>query len=522
MSSTNFVGRGRGTPTGRVDTEPADDVCRTDSAFPWWGIGSLLGALIVGTIGRLVMLTGAQGEIHADEAVVGLMARALSHGDVQVFYWGQVYGGTLETFPLAPLVHVFGGSRLGLRLLPLIESLVLVGLCFLLARRLFGRRTAVYAAGVTFVFPLPFVVFGMREMMFYLPVTILGAVILLLAIAATDAPTRWGLWLTLGFAAGLGWWLSPQIILYVIPVAAWTIVRIRRAVIVPAALAFGGAVIGALPWLVYNARHGWVSLDPVAGSGSYFDHVRTFFSDGLPVALGLRSIGDGHDLTPLTFLLLGVFGVIVVSAFLNRNKRCAIHLWVLAMYPLLFALSPLAWWVGEARYYFYLWPVLAMTLVDGLRREWLRAAGLVAFSALTIVGLFDLTSYPPRQFTNVGPVGPLERTLADVGVNHVVAGYWTAYKLAYESDGRIVVSPTFADRQAQWSAEVDSSPRIAIVYAKNTLTRAEDTATMAQQRLSALGLSSRRIDLQDFVVVVPDGPVSKAQIGTDALPPVVS
>jgi hypothetical protein len=166
--------------------------------------------------------------------------------------------------------------------------------------------------------------------------------------------------------------------------------------------------------------------------------------------------------------------------------------------------------------------VLAITLVDGLRREWLRAAGLVAFSGLTVVGLVDLTSFPPQQFTNVGPVGPLERTLADVGVNHVVAGYWTAYKLAYESDGRIVVSPTFADRRPQWSREVESSPSMAIVYAKNELSRADETATLAQQRLSSLGLSSRRIDLHDFVVVLPGGPVSKAQIGADALPPVVS
>jgi hypothetical protein len=107
-------------------------------------------------------------------------------------------------------------------------------------------------------------------------------------------------------------------------------------------------------------------------------------------------------------------------------------------------------------------------------------------------------------------------------VRYAIAGYWTAYKLAFESDERIVVSSTFGDRQPQWAAEVAAAPRVALVYAKNSVSHATETAALAQQRISALGLTSRAVELKDYVVVFPDGPVSSAQIGADALPPFVS
>ena len=57
-----------------------------------------------------------QGALDADEAVVGLMARGILHGTLPVFFPGQGYGGTQESFLAAPLVAVFGLERWAIRI----------------------------------------------------------------------------------------------------------------------------------------------------------------------------------------------------------------------------------------------------------------------------------------------------------------------------------------------------------------------------------------------------------------------
>src|SRR3546814_17245096 len=50
----------------------------------------------------------------SDEAIVGLMARSFLEGEWRAFYWGQHYGGTLET----ALVALAGASTTALKLVP--------------------------------------------------------------------------------------------------------------------------------------------------------------------------------------------------------------------------------------------------------------------------------------------------------------------------------------------------------------------------------------------------------------------
>ena len=51
---------------------------------------------------RIWALLLPQGALDADEAVVGLMSRSILHGTLPVFFPGQGYGGTQESFLAAP------------------------------------------------------------------------------------------------------------------------------------------------------------------------------------------------------------------------------------------------------------------------------------------------------------------------------------------------------------------------------------------------------------------------------------
>src|SRR2546427_2321359 len=91
-------------------------------------------ALLVGMALRLAVIVSPLGEIDADEAVVGLMARHIAFlGDRPVFYYGQPYLGSLEAFSAAPLFGVFNSSTPLLKLVPSAYSLGFLALSAVLA-----------------------------------------------------------------------------------------------------------------------------------------------------------------------------------------------------------------------------------------------------------------------------------------------------------------------------------------------------------------------------------------------------
>jgi hypothetical protein len=64
--------------------------------------------------------------LDSDEAMLGLMARHLSHGEWSVFLWGQYYMGSLESILSAPILAIFGSSSITLRIIPLLFALAFI------------------------------------------------------------------------------------------------------------------------------------------------------------------------------------------------------------------------------------------------------------------------------------------------------------------------------------------------------------------------------------------------------------
>ena len=72
--------------------------------------------VVFGVVARVWVLTSRLGRVDSDEAVVGLMAQRMAHGHFEAFYWGQHYGGTLETALVGAGFRVFGSSVVALKL----------------------------------------------------------------------------------------------------------------------------------------------------------------------------------------------------------------------------------------------------------------------------------------------------------------------------------------------------------------------------------------------------------------------
>lgn len=109
-----------------------------------WGLALLL------LLGALIRAWAALvSRFWFDEATFGLMGRHVLQGELPVFMYGQPFMGALEAYLLAPLFVAFGASVKALETLPLLLSLGIVALVFLLGRRCVGTRVGLVAAALS-------------------------------------------------------------------------------------------------------------------------------------------------------------------------------------------------------------------------------------------------------------------------------------------------------------------------------------------------------------------------------------
>lgn len=240
--------------------------------------GAAVAVLVVlGVVARLWLL--AHDPMDADQAVVGLMARAIVHGHLPAFFWGQDYGG-VEAYVTAAGVALFGLHPWVVDATPSLLAALAAVVAWRLGRALTGSSGAGAVAGAaTWAWSESNLWSSTREYGFagiLLLCTLLAALAAVRivdrtrhdlrpegtgrqAVAATGhqvpavtghrtgAPTdrlaagrlarlagrhvdrqaawragaaRWWPWLTLGGAVGLGWWASPEILAVAVPVVA--------------------------------------------------------------------------------------------------------------------------------------------------------------------------------------------------------------------------------------------------------------------------------------------------------------
>jgi len=73
--------------------------------------------------------------VNADQAVVGLMARDILHGNFYAFYWGQSYGGA-EPYVVAALSVVLGKSMVAVSLTAAVLAAVAAAMTYVCAHRM--------------------------------------------------------------------------------------------------------------------------------------------------------------------------------------------------------------------------------------------------------------------------------------------------------------------------------------------------------------------------------------------------
>lgn len=530
------------------------DISVTEAVGPeettaWAGPPTLLVAAVLaaGVVLRAFILFGPLGRPDSDEVIAGLIARHIGSDGLPAFYWGQHYGGTIEALPVALSLKVFGTSVAALRVPTLLLGAVNAVLVWRCGRRVMSEGSARVAGLLAWVWPPAVVWYGSREMLFYAPTVTLGLTAILLAlrlgIADRDgAKGGWRLveWAGLGAALGLGWWTSPNMSYFVLPAAVALLFptgptgRARRVVVPPwrgMLVGVGATALTALPWLWANLQtprlQSLKTAETFHQTGSYPERVLWFFTHGLPAEMGFREIGTfDWVLGPvgvLAYVAGGIALVVAVTRVLrSRSGRSAPPFDVVAflVFPLIMATIPFVKTQGNLRYLFFVAPFLCLLLARlvGSRRAAagvLAAAVLVSAVGLARVQVVSEAAGAPHLVGVVDSLDEVIRVLDAEGIDAVHADYWIAYRLAFETDERIVGSPSAgALRYPPYDDRLRTADRAAWIVA----TGSDQEAAMSK-KLDELGVGYRVIPAGDLSVVLTDRNVQPGELPNEARAP---
>ncbi len=357
------------------------------SRISWytWPYCPLIAALMLALLLRVILIIHAGGVMDGDEALVGIQAEHILHGERPIYFYGQAVMGSLEAYLIASLFAIFGPSVWALRAESALLSLVIVWATWKFAdvlalhahlpqhQRYYFRVSATLFAAVA---PLYDTVLELRTLGGYVETFVL---MILLLLSTLSLMQRWQLatplkelawrWAGIGAILGLGFWINPLLISAVSAASAWIIgscllyvlywhdyansLRQAIALILRGSLTALAALpafcLGAWPALEYGATHNWSNVTMILGrAGQSTPATRTAL-----VALYLHCVAPrvvsgalpGENATSAAFHILPLYvGVICIAASggltalsLFWRQQHLVQVRRLTLLPLLFA-----------------------------------------------------------------------------------------------------------------------------------------------------------------------------------------
>ncbi|MFN7131971.1 MAG: discoidin domain-containing protein [Myxococcales bacterium] len=500
------------------------------------GVPASLVVMLLATVAwRVPFLLWTNAGIDADEAVIGLMARHIATLQrFPVWYYGQQYMGALEAWVAAPIVALLGTTKLSLKLTALLFALLFTATSWALARRIFRSEAIALAAGlVAALGPLFLTLWSLKLRGGFVSTWALGQAVLLLALHVGqegETPRRIAL---LGVVTGLAIWVNLLVAPYVFAAALYLLSRRR---IVTSLRSFGfalaGLLLGAAPFWISNLLDlgaTFRSLPAHRGNGPVA-HLVQLWERHVPVLLGAPPWAP-HDIARWQWGAFALAGLGVLLLLVRerrslwrfvtfaRRETSGAELYVLVVIG--FALCTAFTQFGveiEARYasvlYTALVPALALgpglLLARGMPGKLLGGALLAALVAFNGWSIYRHDPRIPTQPLHIlhgrdyiGDLRPLYDALQARGLDTVIAEYWFAQIISYETGERIAALTW--PRRVDYTARFRAAPKKAWLFRRNGFDRA--LSDPLHLDLRSLGIAAREELVGDWAIVTVEGPL---------------
>ncbi len=304
-----------------------------DSRWLWPDVLAL-GIFVLGLVVRMGNAWVGRCLSEPDPGVVALMARHMAEWkEFPIFFYGQAYMGSLEPMVSALMIRLLGSTGFAVGMGTVVFAVVALFYLWRWARDAAGPWGGVAALLAGAFGPLVYFHFQSVPRGGYMVALAVDAWVLWAA-ARMAASLREGnrvrgwRYLVIGLVAGVGTW-SNMIIASALLTAVLLLVHGMRWRIwkygVGILLGGAGFLVGLLPWLAYNQRHGWVSLEmsQIGGHDPIFQSLLNSWNRFLM----LQDAGQLPAGSPLLVALaLAVLGMAAWGALVMRMQfRRATH-----------------------------------------------------------------------------------------------------------------------------------------------------------------------------------------------------
>ena len=406
---------------------------------------------VAGLALRLWILRTPQGALNADESYTGLQAMEILRGDVPVVFEGQAYTAVLESYVFAPFVWLFGAPIVALKLLPSVLWAVAAVLVHRALRPMVGNAWAGAGAAFLWLAPGASMVMSLRAYEGYasgMLVAVLAAMAARRSLPREHAKASESA--LVGALVGLLVYIHPMFVAVAIPIAlvpAWTRRQSVRSWWAPA---IAGAVVVNLPFVAWNLRNDWDSLNqPTTGVDSPVTRLGRFFTELMPRALGLRDFDDdwtlGWGIGPIIGIVIVVLTIVGATNLWRRGR--AERVWVLPVviaWPIMSLFGNLEY-VADGRYGMIVLPFVIVDVVVGASVILRRVSRTTFGSATVMVALWVAILVVPWAAGNLGDrtgdpnadVRGIVTRLDDAGITRLAGNFWWVLPVEYASDQRI-------------------------------------------------------------------------------------
>ena len=490
---------------------------------------------------KAVLIPTSAIPLDSDEAIPMLMAKHILAGERPLFWYGEDYGGSLDSFLIAGAYSLLGVSVSAARVVQSLEYLGAILFTYLLARRIIHNRFAALATAWLMALPTPLLSLFTTTALLYTIVMLLGSMLLFVGHKLLhESGESLALWLVFGALAGLAFWTFGILLIYILPVGLLMLSRLRRRLWPHYLLATLAFFLFSSPWWIYNFTHDNAALRVVFESDPLLTvpmslRVLSFFCLGLPTLFGFRYPWAPQIVLPaLAWAIFAFYLVVLALAVRAWYRRFALSgtkgptgvsasgltlLWLLVIVWLGLFFSTRFGIDSSGRYYLPLYiPLLifAGVALATLRQRHRRLAlGLLilvlGFNLLaTFLALwqgqpgFTAQMSPTRQFDNRYDQDLIAflKEQGPYGYSH----HWITYKIAFLSDEQVILAAQLPyhsnlrynprdDRYPPYSRQVAASDRpVYVTFQEPYLDR------LLRPSFAALGVSYKEQDIGPYRV----------------------
>lgn len=421
----------------------------------------LLGFLI--RIWYLLYPLGRVSFITVDEAVYGVQSLRIIEGDRPVFYPAQVYTGSLSAYFSALLYFFFGFHEIFLKLVPFVFSLLFIFLNYKLARMVFQDRSYALTTLLLTSLATPFWNnWSGRAGTGYVEASTVGSMMLLTSLSLVSKETSVSrktiLFFFLGFLGGLGFWIQPTIIYYILPIIFFLLFAYKGLLTDRIAyLAPLGYILGNLPVIIYNFSNDG------ATTRTLFKMpwgIKTAFikliSEGMPVIIGVRTSNSTRNFfTPLAVIIalvvLGALLYFTKITFKNFSERIShghvslvtsdlIFLTFFSTIALFLVSTPFNQFSIEPRYLFSLYSTLPLILAFFLVRLWKlkRPIFITVLLLYTTNWILGVAVAGPTTFNDTYRTEDLAKFLKDNSFGNIISDPSLGHRVTFYSNLSII------------------------------------------------------------------------------------